>query len=116
MNKTMIDVIRAKLSGSVLTVNSDVMIEKAGEVSRAIKRMQDAFNDIEDLIRKTSGYWEGAAGDYYRNMYYGYKEEVQKILDRLKEHPEELELMANNYVDVERRNEEENSRLRNDYI
>lgn len=116
MTKANLEALKARFRGSQLTVDSNVMIEKAGEVREAIKRMQNAFDNIENAVRKTAGYWEGAAGDYYRNMYYEKKDEVQEILNRLNEHPGELELMANNYVQVENRATEDNSKLRNDYI
>ncbi len=116
MSLATIERIKAKFSDAKLKVDSNAMITKAGEVSEAIRKMQNAFDDIENIVRKTSAYWEGAAADYYRQMYNDKKDQVQEVLNRLKEHPEELELMANNYVAVEKRNEDSNAKLRNDYI
>ena len=111
-----ISALKARFSGSSMLVDSSQMIAKASTVSSVITDMERTFNELQRVVSRTSGYWVGDAGDHHRRMFNNDKEEITFILTRLKEHPEDLKLMANNYEVSERKLTETNRKLRTDYI
>lgn len=105
------------LSGLVeVTVDTNVMLAQAEQVSKSIDRMQSEFNDIGSLVEKTSGYWIGEAGDHHRKMFTDKKGDIEEILKRLKELPSDLRQIAAGYSDVESKVTTANQALRSDYI
>lgn len=73
--------------------------EQADEVSGKIREMTEVFEELEEIISRTSHYWNGEAGDYYRTLYGENKEEIEGILKRLREHPGKLLQAAGIYED-----------------
>jgi len=108
--------LKAKFSDAELLVDPSILTEKSFEVQAAVDSIKTSFDSIEELIAKTSSYWKGTGGDYYRDKYKKNKEEINEILLRLNEHPAELRIMANNYQQVENKATEQNTRLRSDYV
>lgn len=108
--------LKKKFFDASIKVDSALMMAKAEEVSLCIIKLSDTFNEINEIINRTTSYWIGPGGDKYRSVYQKRKEAVEEILVRLKEHPQELRLMANNYEEVESRISEQNSQLKVDYI
>lgn len=99
-----------------IEVEPSVMIAKADQVSKAISNMEQKFDELNNIVNRTCSYWIGEAGDHHRKMFYDEKEDIQKILNRLKEHPSDLKQMAAGYADTEKELLEENQRLQSDYI
>lgn len=107
---------RGKLQGSSIIVDRNTIIEKADRVSGAISNVERLLDEIQAIVTRTSGYWTGEAADWHRKMFTDEKDEMGIILRRLKEHPENLRLMAMNYERVEGKAASQNQQLRNDYI
>ncbi len=106
----------AKYKGSTIEVDTSVMVNKAGQVTEAIVRMERTFDELQRIVTGTNGYWNGEAADHHRKMFYDEKENTQKILRRLKEHPSDLKLMAEGYDGTQIKLTEENQKLQSDYI
>lgn len=102
--------------GSTIQVDTSVMIDKANQVSSAISKMEGTFGELQRIVSGTNGYWIGDAAEHHRKMFYDEKEDIAKILNRLKEHPEDLKQMAAGYERTEKDLAEKNQQLRNDYI
>lgn len=106
----------AKYKGSVIRVDTSVMVNKADQVSRAISNMERTFQELQHIVTGTNGYWIGEAADHHRRMFTDEKEDITEILKRLKEHPEDLKQMAAGYEETEKSLAEENQKLHDDYI
>ena len=63
--------------------------------------MASCFEDLERIINRTNYYWIGEAGDMHRSLYQEQKENVDEMIRRLKEHPQDLLTIAQNYVQTE---------------
>lgn len=107
---------RASFQGSEILVDTSQMVAKANVVSSAIADVERTFNELQRVVGRTSSYWIGEAGDHHRKMFNDEKDEITFILTRLKEHPEDLKLMANNFEVSERKLTGINQKLRSDYI
>lgn len=107
---------KARMHGSSILVDTNRMINKAEAVSSAIGDVERTFSELQRVVARTSGYWIGDAGDHHRNMFNEERDDIAWILTRLKEHPKDLKLMANNFETTERKLTEVNQKLRSDYI
>ena len=105
----------AGLSGQIL-VDTAVMVSKAEELSKSISRARESFDDIQKQVSSTVYYWVGEAGDHYRSLFSAEKEQIEIILNRLREHPADLKLMAQGYSDAETAIRDDNLQLQSDYI
>lgn len=104
------------VGGITLRVTPRQLKDKADEVSKEIKAMEIAFEELARYVSHTSQYWVGEAGDRCRSLYEEDKKEVQEMLRRLKEHPVDLLKMAQVYEDVEQRVQEISRALPEDVI
>ncbi len=107
---------RDRLQGTSILVDTGRMIAKAETVSSAISDVESTFDELQHIMDRTSAYWVGEAGDYHRKMFQNEKDNIIFILTRLKEHPEDLKLMANNFEVAEHGLRDVNRQLRTDYI
>lgn len=99
-----------------IEVDTSVMIAKAEQVSGAISNMENTFGELQRVVAGTNSYWIGEAADHHRQMFHSEKDEITEILSRLKEHPEDLKLMAAGYNKTEKELVAANQQLRSDYI
>lgn len=112
----MLQAVLAKYKDSTIEVDTAVMVNKAEQVAQAIAKMERTFDELQRIVTGTNGYWKGEAADHHRKMFYDEKENTQKILNRLKEHPSDLKLMAEGYNSTQIKLTEENQKLQSDYI
>jgi len=84
-----------------LKVKTEVLKEKAADVTRDTKELENHFSGIQDIVARSTGYWVGTAGDKARKEFDGQKEDITKIIRRFKEHPGDLLSMAGIYDAVE---------------
>lgn len=102
----------AGISGTVeLLVKTEVMVAQANEVRTLASNMKDKFHAMEELMNKTKSYWIGEAGDIHRKRYEEQKEDIEMMLRRIYEHPDDLLQMAGIYNDAERINIEASNKL-----
>jgi WXG100 family type VII secretion target len=92
-----------KLIGNVqLKVTPEVLNEKAEAVSKSITTMERCYEEMETILKRTNTYWSGDAADKHRKMYEEQKESINQMMQRLKEHPADLQTMSQTYSTVER--------------
>lgn len=84
-----------------LTVTPEQLLEKAITAQNQIRRMQQNFQDLENCVNKTKGYWIGEAGDTHRDFYTSKKEEIRTVFARLNEDVSDLQSMAAVYTRTE---------------
>ncbi len=103
--------------GSVqIRVTPQVMRNQAQEVKRLGIEMQNRFKELESIMSRTKNYWIGDAGDVHRKMYNERKSDIATMLKRLKEHPDDLIMIAANYDEAERENVSKSAPLPSDVI
>lgn len=85
-----------------LRVTPEEMLKKASEIERYVKRIENQFGELERIVNRTAGYWNGDAGDKYRNVYKEDKDERVEIVKRLKEHVSDLRSMSGVYSTTEK--------------
>jgi len=106
----------ARYQNSIIQVDTSVIIAKADQVSGAISNMERTFEELQRIVIGTNSYWIGEAADCHRKMFNDEKDDIVKILNRLKEHPSDLKLIAAGYDNTEKKLENINQQLRNDYL
>lgn len=84
-----------------LRVSPEVLQQKVQEVSGEIRKMADRFDEMEQIVNRTSYYWIGEAGDLHRKLYREQKETVDEMMKRLREHPDDLLMIAQRYISTE---------------
>lgn len=85
-----------------LRVTPEEMLKKAAEVESYVKRIESRFQELDRIVNRTSGYWNGDAGDKYRKVYGDDKDERTRIINRLSEHVADLRAMAGVYSQTEK--------------
>ena len=92
------------INGAMLKVEPEKMHEQANVVRDLCREMENNFKTIEDVMNRTSNYWIGEAGDKHRKIYENQKEDIKSMLKRLSEHPDDLDVMSDNYRSAEKTN------------
>lgn len=85
-------------------VSPEVLRTQADEVRRLGNDMRQRFSALADTMARTKYYWLGDAGELHRKLYEKQKENVDKMLQRLMEHPDDLIAISENYIKGERTN------------
>lgn len=83
-------------------VTPEILISKADEVTTDITKMAADFDAVAGVVARTKYYWIGEAGDLHRKIYEDQKEDIAQVLRRWKEHPRDLQLIAQTYTAAER--------------
>lgn len=103
-------------SGVEIKVQPEVLDAKAQEVTTAIAQMERLFDAALNTVSRTQYYWIGAAGEVHRKAFEDQRDDITAILNRLKEHPVDLQKIANTYRETERALTEAASQLSSDLI
>lgn len=98
----------SEMSGVTIRVSPQEIITKSEEVSSALARMEESYNLMKAMVVGTASYWEGEAGNSFRNMFQDKQDEMETMLNRLKNHTTNLLKMAGLYEENEDKLEEEN--------
>ena len=101
---------------ATLKVTPEVLNAQANKVTAELTKITSEFDKLGQTISRTKGYWIGEAGELHRQMYESQKDSIQQILKRLKEHPRDLQAIAQNYSATELKIQELISELPNDVI
>ena len=104
------------MAGFVLRVTPEVLQQKAGEFTNIVNTINRCLNHVEDIASRTKGYWQGEAGTQDRESYASYKEDIQFIIRRLKEHPTDMLTMAGIYSETEQKITETHAVLQTNLI
>lgn len=89
------------MAGIDLKVSPDTLKTKAQEIQSQISRFESYWNQLNQIVRNTKGYWIGDASNSHQSQMSDYEEDVRRLLLRLKEHPNDLLKMAGIYEKVE---------------
>lgn len=92
-------------------VSTEVLRDKAQNVTRSVGNMESCFRELESIMNRTAYYWIGDAADQHRRIYREQRESVDEMIKRLKEHPRDLLAISQNYDIAEKQAAEAGSRL-----
>ncbi|MBR0308479.1 MAG: WXG100 family type VII secretion target [Mogibacterium sp.] len=85
----------------VIKVTPAELKNQSNQVLTDIKAIEKHWKNIESLVKGTKNYWEGDASNTHIRIYRDVKDDVDKILKRLKENPVKLQQMAGVYEETE---------------
>jgi len=102
--------------GITLRVTPEKLEKKAGEVERYTEQLKTHFDNIQDIVSRTSGYWIGIAGDKARKEFESQKDDVETVIKRFREHPGDLLNMAGVYREAENSAKSQSEALKTDVI
>lgn len=88
--------------GVSFRVQPEVLDAKAQEVTKEINQMEVLLQNIQKTVSATKHYWIGEAGNIHRAAFQSQKDDIEEMLKRLKEHPEDLRKIAGTYRATEK--------------
>lgn len=104
------------MAGMEFSVTPQELIQKAEAMEQAIVSLKKDYADLKSLINRTSGYWIGEGGDSCRRMFMDRQEELEEMLERMRDHPEKLLNIAGVYRSGEEKIVQEHMRLPVDFL
>lgn len=84
-----------------IKVSTEVLREKSDVVAGLLEELRGEFEELYIGINRTSSYWEGEGGNKRRSEYAQKQKTVERMLQRLREYPEDLLEMSGVYEDAE---------------
>lgn len=89
------------MAGFEIKASPDEMEKKAAEVEKEIAEIEKMWEKIKNIVQSSKNYWEGEASEAHQNIYRALEQDGDRVIKRLKEHPEELCNMAGWYSRAE---------------
>lgn len=100
----------------VIKVTTEQLRTAAYEASGYIKRVYESFDNIESIIKATSGYWEGEGQAAFLKSYLDRIGKIDKALMGFQDNIDDLLKIAGIYETTESRITDNNSALWSDVI
>ena len=90
-------------SGMKLSVKPDRLETVSGQVNTVINKVEKSFQQVENIVEKSSGYWEGDGRTAYVSSYRKKKDTVNVAIRRLRENVTDLQRIAGIYKEGEQK-------------
>ena len=104
------------MAGIEFSVTPQELLQKAEAMEQAISSLKEDYTDLKNLINRTSGYCIGEGGNSCRRMFSDRQEEVEEMLERMRDHPEKLLNIAGIYRSGEEKIVQDHMRLPADFL
>lgn len=104
------------MSDITVKVSTQELLSAAGHMTDKVEQTYATFQEIEEIIKRSSGYWEGEGHNSMVNAYERRSDDYHKIFIAIKEHIAKLVEMAGIYSETERKNVELSVALIGDVI
>ncbi len=98
----------------IIKVSTEELENASAEVFAVTDKMRNVFASIEQIIRHSVSYWEGAGNNAYRDSYQRKHEELMLVLKKFTENASDLEEIAGVYRNAESENKNESDGLLSD--
>lgn len=85
----------------IIRVTPAELKNQSNLVMADLKSIEKHWKSIETLVNGTKNYWEGDASNTHIRNYKDIKDDVDKVIKRLKENPVKLQTMAGVYDEAE---------------
>lgn len=90
------------LFGSVrIEVAPEALFNTSDEILSQVSTIKNRFENISNVVQKTSSYWNGDVSEDERNFYNKKKGAITEALENIKTYSVEVKSIAQNYVNVE---------------
>ena len=89
------------MSDFVLKVTPDQLKSKSTVIENQITSFEKSWEQVMQIINNSKGYWIGDASQTHQKAFKVCQEDVQHIIKRLREHPEDLKRMSGIYEKTE---------------
>lgn len=100
----------------VIKVTPEELYAKSDDIRHSTESMNKRFQNMKNIVKRSSSYWEGEAKNSYVSVYESFQEEIQETIARLTEHVEDLNKMAGVYQSAEKEAQEIAASLPDDVI
>ena len=84
-----------------IKVSTQELRRAADNVDNYINSVRKSFDEINSTVQKSSSYWEGEGGNFFRNDYASYDEDILQLITMLKDQVTNLRQMAGIYEEAE---------------
>jgi len=91
----------ANHGGVVIKVKTEQLISVSGEVEQKIRRLQQAFANMEQTVSASRNYWEGDGASAYQAAYRRKTDIIRTALKRFQENVTDLREIAGVYEQSE---------------
>ncbi len=88
-------------SDAQLRVTTEELHAKSNSVNSISTRMNQEYNELRNIISRTSSYWIGNGGNAHRKKFNEQEKDVDDMFSRIKEHVVDLQTMAGVYNSAE---------------
>lgn len=88
-------------SGIRIKVKTEELQLVANEVEEQIKRLKQKLETVDDVVKRSSAYWEGEGQSAYIQTYHKKSESVENTLKAFSDHIANLRIMAGVYEAAE---------------
>lgn len=85
----------------IIKVTPEMLLNTSSELSSEGSQIGTLTSEMMDLINSLPGTWIGEAGAAYVSKFNGLQDDIQRILNMINEHVEDLSTMAQTYITTE---------------
>ncbi len=84
-----------------LKVSPDELKAAANKINSEIADLKAGWGQLAQTVLHAKGYWSGEAGYAHQKQFQQYGQDVERIIARLRKHPDDLMAMAGLYEATE---------------
>ncbi len=99
-----------------LRVTPQQLQSTASEFNTQAGEISTLTSNMTQLVNSLAGVWTGTASEAYRSKFNGLNDDIQHLIAMVKEHSNDLNEMAQVYINAEQSNEEVIQNLSADVI
>lgn len=100
----------------ILRVTPQTLQNTASEFSTTGGEIANLTSQMTDLVNGLSSFWQGENADAFKAKFAGLSDDIQKLINMVKEHANDLQEMAQIYIDTTTSNEDLIANLSSDVI
>lgn len=100
----------------ILKVTPEKLIQASNEFSQTGKTISSLTSEMMSIVNGLKSIWQGEAANSYNSRFTSLQDDVQKILNIIQEHVNDLNEMAREYQNAENASLEASSSLVSDVV
>ncbi|MBR2675255.1 MAG: WXG100 family type VII secretion target [Mogibacterium sp.] len=100
----------------IIKVTPEILMNTASEFRSEGTQIGNLTSEMMDLINGLPSTWVGEAGAAYVSKFNGLRDDIQRMLNMISEHVEDLNTMAQTYMSTEQQITETTQSLSSDVI
>lgn len=100
----------------IINVTPEQLISTSSEFSAQGNIIQQLTTEMVNTVTSLSSVWEGESARLYIQKFTGLQDDIQRMLNMVREHVADLQEMAQNYMNAENQNLEDFGSLSSDVI